>query len=48
MRNLMSSYRTGTLRGRSEAAREIEPITPEWTEVPTEPTRTEHHPEEGA
>jgi signal transduction histidine kinase len=48
MRNLMSSYRTGTLRGRSEAAREIEPITPEWTEVPTEPTPTEHHPEEGA
>ncbi len=48
LRNLMSSYRTGTLRGRSDAARGIEPITPEWTEVSPEPTRTEHHPEEGA
>jgi hypothetical protein len=49
MRNVMSSYRTGTLRGRSDAAaREHEPITPEWTEVSVEPTRTDDKPEEGA
>ncbi len=48
MRDLMSSYRTGTLRGRSEAARDTEPITPEWRAVSVDPTRTEDHPEEGA
>ena len=48
MRDLMSSYRTGTLRGRSEAARDTEPITPEWRAVSVDPTRTEDHPDEGA
>jgi len=45
-RSLMSSYRSGTLRGRTEAARLTEPTepageTPQWAEPPTGPLNTE-------